>query len=180
MAGFGVGKYVPIVSYVGQSRIVEPIVVASPTPAVNKPIRLVIEDLGIKSEVEHVGLTENKAMDVPKEKLNVAWYELGAKPGEVGSAVITGHFDWYDGPAVFFNLDKLEPGDEIEVVAREDEVLRFLVTEKTFYTNEDFPIDLVFARKDKKRLNLITCDGVFNRQTNEYDEKLVIFSELIE
>ena len=39
----------------------------------------------------------------------------GAVPGEQGPAVIAGHVDSRSGPAVFFRLDELAPGDRVEV-----------------------------------------------------------------
>ena len=46
--------------------------------------------------VEDVGLTPGGAMDVPKGPSDVAWFDLGPRPGEVGSAVIAGHEGWKD------------------------------------------------------------------------------------
>jgi len=31
-------------------------------------------------------------MDLPKERANVAWFNLGPRPGENDSAVIAGHY----------------------------------------------------------------------------------------
>ena len=173
-------NFLPIGTELMENLTLAPVSLESPTPIILEPERLIIEKIGINAIVEKVGLTENKAMDVPKEKMNVAWYELGNKPGETGSAVIAGHYDWYDGAAVFFKLNSLEKGDVIETVDTNGQREKFSVTDKALYKNEEFPISLVFSRRDKKRLNLITCDGIFNRQSDAYNEKLVIFSEAIE
>ena len=165
-------------SYFG--RVVSDQVSQIPTPAVYSPERLIVDKLGINSAVERVGLTDTEAMDVPAERDNVAWYMLGSKPGELGSAVIAGHYDWYDGPAIFFGLDQLQAGDVIEILDDRGHLKKFLVTETALYNNEEFPLEMVFGRSDKVRLNLITCDGVFDQATNSYNKKLVIFSEAIE
>ena len=55
-------------------------------------------------------------MDVPKQPDDVAWFDLGFRPGQKGSAVIDGHSGWKDNrPAVFDNLSKLKNGDKIYV-----------------------------------------------------------------
>ncbi len=52
-------------------------------------------------------------MGVPDNGHDVAWFKLGARPGEEGNAVIAGHVDDQKGPAIFYHLDKLTKGDEI-------------------------------------------------------------------
>src|SRR5687768_11412154 len=70
---------------------VPPVMVA--TPALVRPQRLDIPKLGITAVVEHVGLDAKKNMDVPKDHHNVAWYQHGPVPGEVGNSVVAGHLD---------------------------------------------------------------------------------------
>lgn len=59
------------------------------------PVRLKIPKINIDAAIESVGLTPEGAMDVPKSHTNVAWFNLGPRPGEQGSAVINGHFGWW-------------------------------------------------------------------------------------
>ena len=58
------------------------------------PVRLRIPSINVDAPVEYVGLTPDGAMDVPKERANVAWFNLGPRPGENGSAVVAGHYGW--------------------------------------------------------------------------------------
>ena len=46
-------------------------------------------------------------MGTPSQASRVAWYQLGSSPGDVGDAVLAGHLDWTNGPAVFWYLGKL-------------------------------------------------------------------------
>ncbi len=148
---------------------------------VSRPITLKIDKLGIEADVETVGMDSQGRMDVPKLDGNVAWYELGVKPGELGSAVVAGHFDSSTGlPAVFYELDSLVVGDEITII---DEVGRsqvFKVREKALYLDSEFPISDVFGRSDGRWLNLITCAGDFDQTAKNYSERRVVFAELIE
>ena len=58
------------------------------------PLRLRVPSIGVDASIEYVGLTKAGAMEVPKLHPNVAWYSLGTRPGDRGSAVIAGHYSW--------------------------------------------------------------------------------------
>ena len=112
-------------------------------PQINSelPFRLKIPSINVDSTVEYVGLTMDGAMDVPKEPENVAWYNLGIRPGEIGSAVIDGHSGYKNNkPAVFDNLYKLQKGDKIYVEDRKGGIITFVVHEiKKYSLNAEVP-----------------------------------------
>ncbi len=157
-------------------------VVSSPTPTPSialKPITLIIPKLHINAEVEEVGLDSKGAMDVPKKEADVGWYSLGVKPGEVGNAVVAGHFDDVLGkPAVFYHLADLKQGDTIEIINSGQKKLEFTVEEVKSYPTDSFPLTQVFGESNKRRLNLITYDGIFNKSKKLYSQRLVIYSIL--
>jgi len=144
-----------------------------------QPVALSIPRLNVSTQVEWVGQDAEGRMDVPKLDENVAWYERGPQPGEIGSAVIAGHYDAKDGgPAVFYNLNQLKVGDEIVVTGNNQEKLTFVVTRLATYKDANFPLEEVFAMTDGRRLNLITCGGQFDQVTQNYSDRLVAYSEL--
>lgn len=144
------------------------------------PQKLIIKKIQVNASVEEVGLDAEKRMDVPKEDMNVGWYKYGPKLGDVGSSVIAGHFDTkIGGQAVFYRLSELKKGDEIIVLGKGSE-RTFVVTDVQIFKDESFPISLVFSQTDKRRLNLITCDGVFDNNQKNYSDRLVVFSEMRE
>ena len=152
--------------------------VPSPT-LIPKPRTLEIPKLGVQTTVEFVGLDDERRMDVPKEWENVGWYQYGPIPGEAGSAVIAGHLDSPTGPAVFYDLSKLQPGDSIVVTNEQGNILEFIVEYIEQYKDVSFPIQKVFNDADnKKRLNLITCAGTFSRSRSVYSDRLVVFASL--
>ncbi len=152
-----------------------------PKPEIGEPVRLVIPKLTVDAVIENVGLTDENAMDVPKEKGNAGWYELGAKPGELGSAVIAGHLDDKNGdPEVFYNLKDISAGDEIEVEDENGKKYTYVVTRVQTYPYASFPLQEVFASSDKTRLNLITCEGTYDKSSKLYSDRLVVYSELKE
>lgn len=149
-------------------------------PRFTRPVRLSIPSIGVDTDVEEVGLDEEERMDVPGSYETVGWYKLGPYPGEAGNAVIAGHLDSPTAPAVFYNLTNLQEGDEFSVTDEEGRELTFTVIQKTLYQNEEFPLTEVFGPSDRPRLNLITCDGTFDHNSQLYSHRLVIYSELKE
>lgn len=151
----------------------------APVIEVGEPARFAIPKLGVETVVEEVGLTETQRMGVPQGVNNVGWYKFGAKPGEKGQAVIAGHLDGPDGsPAVFYGLTSLRSGDEIVVTDSEGKEWEFVVEETATYTDANFPIETVFGPSDEVRLNLITCEGTFDRQARNYSDRFVVFAVL--
>ncbi len=145
------------------------------------PVRIKIPSLNIDTHIEHVGQTKTHEMDVPKNAANVSWYVYGAKPGEEGNAVISGHYDTPSGkPAVFYKLKTLEPGNEVIVVSEDGRELTFIVESKEMHHYKTFPSEHVFFTKPGKNLNLITCGGIWDKKEQIYNERLVVYTTLKE
>ncbi|HVZ11923.1 MAG TPA: class F sortase [Patescibacteria group bacterium] len=156
---------------------------SSPTPklniATNRPEILDIPSIDVHANVESVGLDAQNRMDIPKNWDNVAWYNLGPHPGAAGNSVIDGHVDTTTGaPAVFARLSELKEGDTITVV--EGNITHmFRVTSLEAFDTNNFPLQRVFGSSDSSYLNLITCDGIWNKDVKSYSKRLVVFSKLI-
>lgn len=149
------------------------------------PLELRIPRIDVEANVQIVGLTELGQMDVPKGESryeDVGWYSLGAKPGEVGVAVMDGHLDTYSliSPGVFRDIDKLVVGDIVEVVDDRGSVFRFRVTGSKEFAAGDETTDVFTSTSGKAHLNLITCSGDWKQSERQYDRRLVVFTELIE
>lgn len=151
-----------------------------PTPLL-KPATLLIPKLKIQTAIEPVGLTTTNNMDVPKNAAHVGWYMHGPYPSEVGNAVIAGHLDTPSGkPAIFYNLEKLEIGDVVEVISENAVRSTFIVKEKSTIAYDSFPEDFVFNNKTGVNLNLITCGGVWDAKKKTYTDRIVIYTTLTE
>lgn len=152
-----------------------------PFASAGRPVRMAIPRLGVDANVESVGLTADRAMDVPKAWANVGWYENGFRPGEVGNAVIAGHLDTNTGgPAVFWSLDTLQPGDEVTVTYENGDVYTFMVeSSETYQHDTEGPIiERIFGGSLTPDLNLITCDGAWDHGQATYSHRLVVFTTL--
>jgi LPXTG-site transpeptidase (sortase) family protein len=145
----------------------------------NLPVRLKIPSINVDAPVEYVGLTQSGAMDVPQKPEDVAWYNLGPRPGESGSAAIAGHSGYKDNkPAVFDNLYKLQKGDKIYVEDSKGITVTFIVREfRTYGLYDD--VSSVFNSNDGvAHLNLITCSGVWNDKEKTHATRLIVFTDL--
>ncbi|MDN7247014.1 class F sortase [Planococcus shenhongbingii] len=144
------------------------------------PIAIEIPAIDVKADVVHVGKAKDGSMAVPEDIETVGWYNHGAKPGDSGNAVMAGHVDGLSGPAIFYNLNKLEKGDQIHVADADGNQLTFVVTKKKIYMPDEAPLMKIFGDHKKAKLNLITCTGSFNRKIGHYEERLVVYTELVE
>lgn len=153
-----------------------------PTPSPGLvPATIIIPKLGIQTAVERAGLTETDNMDVPKNAANVAWYQYGPKPSELGNAVIAGHYDTPTGkPAIFFKLRNLKAGDEVEIVSEKAIRSMFVVTEVATIPYNQFPSEHVFKTRAGKNLNLITCGGIWDQKRKTYLDRIVVYTTLKE
>jgi sortase A len=140
--------------------------------------RLKIPAIGVDAGLESVGLTTEGSVDVPKDPVNAAWFNLGPHPGEIGNAIIDGHFGWKSGaPAVFDNLHKLRKGDKIFVEDGKGTTTTFVVREYRVYGSND-SVSYVFSSSDgKAHLNLITCEGTWDKIQKSYSNRLVVFAD---
>ena len=142
------------------------------------PLRLKIPSINVNAVVEHMGLTSDGAMDVPESPDNVAWFELGPHPGENGSAVMAGHYGWKNGKgSVFDDLYKLREGDKLYVEDDKGTIISFVVRGNRRY-DPGADVPEVFDSNDgKSHLNLITCEGIWDKASKTYSERLVVFTD---
>jgi LPXTG-site transpeptidase (sortase) family protein len=134
----------------------------------------------VDSDIEDALITPDGKMDVPEGSKNVAWFALGPHPGDVGSAVIGGHFGIQDNvPFVFYNLDKLKIGDKVYVVNDRGDTLAFQVRSIELFDRNADATTVFISNDGLAHLNLITCEGIWNQINNTYPERRVVFTDAI-
>jgi sortase (surface protein transpeptidase) len=133
-----------------------------------------IAKIGVDAWVEPVGVDRLGNMAVPSSPQNVGWYRFGPRPGGAGDAVLAGHLDWTSGPAVFWELHRLAPRDEVVFAPANGTQLRFRVTSVRAYSASSRPPAGLFASSGPPRLSLITCAGAWDAQHGIYAERLVV------
>lgn len=142
------------------------------------PLRIQIPKIRVDASVEHVGLTAQGVVGVPKGPTTVAWFDLGPRPGEKGSSIISGHYGWTNNkPAVFDNLYKLRKGDKLYITDDKGLVTTFIVRESRRYDPKGDASNVFASLDGKPHLNLITCEGIWNKFSKSYSKRLVIFTD---
>lgn len=142
------------------------------------PVSIEIPAIQVKASVVNVGKRLNGQMDVPKNDKDIGWYEPGIMPGQTGNAVMAGHVDNKTGPAIFFNLKNVKPGNEIIIENDKKEKVIFIVEKLKSYDYEEAPLEEIFGYSDTENLNLITCTGTFNRKIKTHEERLVVYTKM--
>lgn len=143
------------------------------------PVFLSIPAIGVSVSLSALGLNPDGTVEVPTDFQQPGWYRLGPSPGQVGSAVILGHVDSYQGPAVFFRLRSLRAGDAVEVTLADGVVARFAVTSVAAYSKAQFPAQRVYGSQGLSALQLVTCGGQFDSATGHYLSNIVAYTTLV-
>lgn len=142
------------------------------------PISLTIDRIGVNAPIDPYGVNKRTGeMDVPRNVKDVAWYQHGPSPGADGSAVLAAHVDLTgQGPGVFFDLKKLNPGDFIEIEYADGSQLGFVVEARSTYLKAELPLEAIFSRSGPPVLTLITCGGGFDSSASSYDSNVVVYA----
>jgi sortase (surface protein transpeptidase) len=146
-------------------------------PRASRPVSIAIPAAGVDAGVVPVGLGTDGAMEVPDVDL-AGWYQLGPRPGERGPAVIVGHVDSREGPAVFFKLGQLRQGDRIVVGQDGGAAIAFAVERVERHAKESLPVGRIWNRTSQPVLRLITCGGSFDRSTGHYRDNVIVYARL--
>jgi len=143
------------------------------------PGRLQIPALGVSTTVVGLGLNADGSLQVPGNFSQAGWYRASPTPGALGPAVVVGHVDSAaSGPAVFYRLADLRPGDGISIQRADGSTAVFTVTGVREYPKDHFPTGLVYANTSDAALRLITCGGGFDAVSGHYRDNIVVFARL--
>ena len=144
-----------------------------------RPWQLQIPAIGVAVDLAALGDPDGPALPVPplaRAATEAGWYRFTAVPGTVGNSVIVGHVDTYVGPAVFYHLYQLRPGDAIDIATGAG-TQRFSVRWVREIAKAQFPVNQIFGRTGKHQLWLITCGGAFDYQTGHYLDNIIVSAE---
>ena len=128
----------------------------------------------MQTHVIRLGQHQDGTVEVPDDPADAGWFQHGPPPGAAGSSVILGHVDSMSGPAVFYRLKELRPGDRIAVRLDDGTTVRFRVHSIETYANADFPARKVYGRQGRSQLNLVTCGGAYDASRGGYQSNVVV------
>lgn len=150
-----------------------------PTPGPPEPATVTVPSVGIDASLESVGVDEDQRLVVPPPE-RAGWFDGRAAPGEVGPAVLVGHVDSRDGPAVFHGLDRVRQGDRVEVTDEHGERVTFEVERVEVVAKTAFPTSEVYDPVDRAELRLITCGGPFDQQAGSYRDNVIVYAVAVD
>jgi len=156
-----------------------PIVAPPPSaqPAqVASPVSLTIPLIGVKTQLQTLGLAAGGALQVPSLTSVAGWYTGSPRPGAIGSAIIVGHIDSLTGPGVFYRLPELRSGDRVYIRRADGSLVEFRVTSVQTYLKDQFPTQTVYGPTPDAELRLITCGGAFDAATGHYLPNIVVYA----
>ncbi|HEX4257715.1 MAG TPA: class F sortase [Streptosporangiaceae bacterium] len=143
------------------------------------PVALTIPAIAVSTPLIRLGLTPSGSLQVP-DRFDVAgWYDGSPPPGATGPAVIAGHIDSVAGPAVFYRLGLLRPGNRVYVRRADGSVAVFAVTGVGLYPKDHFPTAQVYGSVPGPQLRLITCGGTFDWARHSYLSNVVVYATAV-
>ena len=149
--------------------------------------RLLIPSIGVDAPLTMRVVTTDAngsaAMANPDGPEDAAWYDfsafpgLGGRPGVGGNTVLSGHVDYHDyGPAVFWDLRKLEVGAELIIHLRDGSEYKYTVEWNRTEQPTSTTWNQIVASTPQESLTLITCAGTFDPSTRSYDQRRVVWA----
>ena len=152
-------------------------------PSDAPPARLVIPKIDVDAALESKTVDTDGVMPMPSGPEVVAVYDMSTyHPGEEhrvgfgGNAILSGHVDYIRyGPAVFWDLSELKPGDEVEIRLDDGTVYHYAVVWNEKWPEGDIPWDRVFEMNGRDAVTLLTCAGSWDGQN--YSDRRAVRAE---
>ncbi len=96
------------------------------------------------------------------------------------AAAFSGHVDWHTGvTGVFWRLREVQPGDSVHVVGQGGGEIAYTVETSRVYPAKDAPIAEIVGPKSGQQITILTCEGVFNRSSGEYNQRRAVFGRRV-
>lgn len=156
--------------------LARPVVAAGSDPEAPPPSRVRIDRIGVDSDLIGLRVLADNTLEVPADYDVAGWHRAGTAPGNTGPAVLVGHVDSFEGPAVFFRLRELQPGEPVVVTRADGSEVTFDVVGVERYAKADFPTEAVYGATAGPELRLLTCGGAFDEKTRSYTDNVVVYA----
>jgi sortase A len=159
-----------------------PKVVATYSVPPTNPKYITIPAIGVtNTPILRLGLTSGGAIAVPDNIYETGWYDGSSLPGQPGAMFIYGHVSSWTSNGVFYNLKKLKDGDTVTITRGDNKTFTYQVVSTKVYPYNNVPMNTVLApaQSGTPGLNLMTCTGQVIRGTSEFNERLVVFTNLV-
>jgi len=147
--------------------------------APDEPKKILIPKINVDAYVQKSGIDQNNAVAVPSNVHLTGWFSQSKKPGQNGLSIISGHVSGRTTNGVFEKLKDLQKGDEFSVELGNGEVKEYLVQKKAQVKEKD-AAGILFSQEPliKSQLNLITCGGKFDKDKQQYEDRVIVIAKL--
>ena len=147
----------------------------------SRPVRVAVPAIAVHARIIPLGENPDGTVAVPalSQPFLTSWFDEGPSPGQAGPAALYGHVDTAAvGPAVFYRLGHVHPGDLVRVTRADHRVAVFRAYRIATYAKNRFPTRLVYGPTSDPELRLITCGGPFDPAAHSYADNVVVFARL--
>lgn len=147
--------------------------------AADTPRYIYIPDAKVgKTRVMHLGINNKNEIAVPGNINDAGWYTDSSKPGRKGAMFIYGHISSWEAKGIFYDLNKLQAGNEVTVESGDGHKYTYKVIKTKTYDVEKVNMNEVLTpvEANTAALNLMTCTGKVKPGTSEFTERFVVFT----
>lgn len=140
---------------------------------------LTIPKLGVHARVLSVSTTSDGAIGTPANIYDTAWYSGSALPGQSGATLIDGHISSWTSHGVFYGLKQLAPGDTVQIERGDGQIITYRVMKIQTYDADSVDMNAALSpiTPGTSGLNLISCSGDVEAGSNEFNQRIVVFTE---
>ena len=138
------------------------------------PVWMHIPAIGVDAEIQDAGTDyEADSMEILPSAHIITWWRESAIPGNDGNALFGGHNRWRREIGQLFELDKLEVGDEMEILYADGTSLNFRLESVFVYLLATAPAEAIMDVEGDARVTIITCKDPFNPSTGTSDNRII-------
>ncbi|WP_433786144.1 class F sortase [Actinomycetospora sp. CA-101289] len=148
--------------------------------AASAPTRVTVPAISASSTLVPTGIEPDGQLQVPpvETPMQAAWYDRSPTPGAAGPAIVLGHVNGGGKPGIFFNLKKVEVGQEVLIDRADGQTAIFTVYHVDVVPKDKFPTAAVYNDTSEAELRLVTCGGAFDRSAGSYEANVLVFASL--
>lgn len=155
---------------------------ASYSVPADQPKFVRIPKFNTTARIKAMGVDANNKLIAPGNVHDAGWFQNSAKPGAIGGAtLLDGHVSGWTTKGVFYRLKELVPGDQITIERGDGQIFTYRVVKSQAFDKNAVDMDSVMrsVNASKTGLNLITCSGSYDRASDDYTQRLVVYAEAI-
>ncbi len=150
--------------------------------AAQNPRALYIDKLGVAAKIKPMGVNSDGSMQAPLNVYDAGWYNASAVPSRAGAVMIDGHVSGPTRGGLFVDLGKLAQGDMIVIETGDGTRYNYKVTGKETVDRDKVDMQkfaLPYGNATKGA-NLITCAGKWQEKDQTFNQRTIVYTELVE